>query len=189
MKHRLFLFSLLVTACSTLFGQGTTGFIAFQNFTSPDSRIYTNDFGQFGPTDGTNNYAIGLYLAPAGTTDFSLGSWQLIVTSTNRTGSFRGLFTAYNPLQLPSQYLAGTTYAMHVRGWDLWTGNTLVGASSIGSITPGGPNGPFPNVFGTGPGQVGGFTLIFVPEPSSLALLALGGILVTVFCGRRRSER
>lgn len=185
MKTLFFSFLLATSCCSTLFGQG---FIAFQNTTSPDTRIYTNDFGQFGPTDGANNYAIALYMAPAGTTDYSSSSWQLIVTSTNRTGSFRGLFTAYNPLQLPSQYLAGTTYATRVEGWDLWSGDTLRGGSPIGSITPSGPSGPFPNVFGIGPGQVGGFTLIFIPEPSCIALLTSGGLIAAAFYRKRRRQ-
>lgn len=178
-----------MTCGSTLFGQG---WIAFQNTTTPDTRITTNDWwlNQSGYVDGTDGWIIGLYMAPAGTADPNSSAWQLVVTSTNRTGAFRGLFTAYNPLQLPPQYLSGTTYATLVRGWDNLPGfGGFGGSSTIGSITPVGAAGPFPNVFGTGPGQVGGFQITGAiipeaPEPSSLALIALGGIAAILFCRR-----
>lgn len=172
---KLLLLAALLALPSMVFAQG---FIAFQNTTSPDTRISTNLNGTVGFMDGTAQWVIGLYLAPAGTTDPLSSSWELVVTSTNRTGAFRGLITAYNPLQLPGQYLSGTTYATLVRGWQNGDGSfgasDWQGQSTVGSITPAGSAGPFPNVFGSGAGQVGGFQIGVVPEPSAIALGLLG---------------
>jgi hypothetical protein len=189
MKTFLFSFLLLIASCSTLFGQG---WIAFQNFTSPDSRILTNDLvGNVGYMEGTAQWVVGLYMAPAGTADPLSSSWQLVVTSTNRTGFFRGLFTSYNPFQV-NGYAVGTTYATQARGWDILAGGPRVGGhwygeSAIGSVVPASAGGPFQNVFGTGAGQLGGFQIIApIPEPSSFVLLIAGGLISAAFYGKRR---
>jgi len=174
---KLLLLAALLALPSMVFAQG---FIAFQNATSPDTRVSTNLNGTVGFMDGTAQWVGALYLAPSGTTDPLSSSWQVAVTSTNRTGSFRGLFTAYNPLQLPAQFLSGTTYATMVRAWEnvdgAYDASDWKGQSAIGSITPAGAAGPFPNVFGTGAGQIGGFQIVAtpIPEPSSIALGLLG---------------
>ena len=64
---------------------------------------------------------------------------------------------------------------------------TILGGVSIGTVTPT-LVGPIPELFGTGPGQVGGFVLtpFLVPEPSSIALGALG--LASVLLSRRRKS-
>jgi hypothetical protein len=198
MKTNLLAVLLLLT-CSTLFGQG---FIWFQNTTSPETRISTNDgIGGVGFVDGTAQWVIGLYLAPYGTTDIGTfdtlpSSWQLVVTSTNRTGAFRGLFTAYQPLALPPQYSVGTTYATMVRAWqnnpDGRLGSHWAGAAGPGYITPVSAGGPYPNVFGASAGQIGAFTLARypelpqTPEPSTFALFTIGSLIAAAFFGKPR---
>jgi hypothetical protein len=183
---KLLLLAALLALPSMVFAQG---FVTFQNATSPDTRISTNLNGTIGFIDGTNQWVVGLYLAPAGTVDPASANWSLVVTSTNRTGNFRGLFSAYNPLALPGQYAVGTTYATQVRGWNFgssanantWDTASWHGASTIGSFTPTAA-APFPSIFGTSAGQVGGFQIIGpVPEPSSIALGLLGLGAVALF--------
>jgi len=144
---KLLLLAALLAMPSMVFAQG---FVTFQNYTSPfDTRIQTNDLaGHIGNITGTAQWAVGLYLAPAGTADPLSASWQLVQVSTNRSGGFSGLFTAFNPLQLPNGYAVGSTYATMVRGWALAAGNAA--------------------------GQVAGFQIAVVPEPSSIALGLLG---------------
>jgi len=178
---KLLLLAALLAMPSMVFAQG---FVTFQNYTSPfDTRIQTNDLaGHIGNITGTAQWAVGLYLAPAGTADPLSASWQLVQVSTNRSGGFSGLFTAFNPLQLPNGYAVGSTYATMVRGWALAAGNdanafgnsSWKGQSAIGSIVPAAATGPFPDVFGNAAGQVAGFQIAVVPEPSSIALGLLG---------------
>lgn len=140
--------------------------------------------------DGASQWAVGLYLAPAGTATPGDAAWQLVGVSTNRAGNFRGLFTAYSPLKLPNGWAVGTTYATMVRGWELTDGSygasDWQGTSVIGSITPAADAGPFPFVFGTGAGQIGGFDIIAVPEPSTIALGVLGLGAVALLRRRRK---
>jgi len=181
---KLLLLAALLALPSMVFAQG---FVNFQNTTTPDTRINTNINGQIGPMSGTASWIVGLYMAPAGTTAPANGfssldpAWSLVVTSTNRTGGFSGLFTAYNPLQLPGQYSVGTTYATLVRAWDAATTTTYRGQSIVGSVTPVAA-APFPAIMGTGAGQITGFQIVgVVPEPSSIALGLLGLGAVTLF--------
>lgn len=62
--------------------------------------------------------------------------------------------------------------------------NGWVGQSAVGNVVLGdGSSIPTPNAFGTGPGQLGGFMmgLTIVPEPTTLALAALGGASLLLF--------
>ena len=62
--------------------------------------------------------------------------------------------------------------------------NGWVGQSVVGNVVLGdGGSIPAPNAFGTGPGQLGGFLLglTVVPEPTTLALAALGGASLLLF--------
>ena len=186
---KLLLLAALLALPSMVFAQG---YIAFQNYSSPtDTRIQTNDLaGHVGVMSGTAQWTIGLYLAPAGTTDPLSSSWSLVQTSTNRSGGFAGLFTAYNPLQLPNGYGVGITFATQVRAWNnsspTYDGAAWQGHSGIGSITPAGVTGPFPDVFGSGVDQLGSFQISPIPEPSTIALGLLG--LGAVALLRRRQK-
>jgi hypothetical protein len=140
---------------------------------------------------GAGNYRFALYMGTVGSAE---GSLTLVGVATN--GALAGRFSGGNPFQLPDAYQAGNTYAFQVRGWAVASGQTFeaaegalgnVGRSAIGQVTPGqvgGPNPVFPALFGTGPGQVGGFVITPIPEPSSIALGLLGLGAIALF--RRR---
>jgi len=186
---KLLLLAALIALPSMMMAQGSVRFV---NFTTPDTRITTNNLaGGVGFTDGLNQWKIGLYLAPNGTTDPS--AFTLVATATNRTGAFLGLFNGGDPLALPGGYPAGTQIAFQIRGWNFAAASYeeaalsptgWVGQSPIGFVTPASSAGPFPALFGTGAGQVGGFQITPVPEPSSIALGLLGLGAIALF--RRR---
>lgn len=182
----------------TTFGQG---FVNFAN--TPATQIVTNDtnFGTSGPMEGINAYRIGLYAGSSGSPASSL---TLVGLATNSPGPFgRGRFNGGTPFMLPDGYPAGTPIAFQVRAWDFNAGSTwesaLVGAdafnnggfirgfSTLGFVTPAPLGGIVPDLFGTGAGQVGGFTLaIPIPEPSTWALATLALFALSFLSASRR---
>ncbi len=193
---RTFLFTLVfLLPVARAFPQG---FVAFYN--NQSTRLTTNDFqGNMGFTSGVNAYRIGLYIAPAGTTDPL--AFGLIALATNQTGGvqFDGRFSFAGECQIPGN--TGQTIAFQVRAWSLFAGNSFedavlyggpevayAGRSAIGEVIPATGSAPAPPLFGTLPGTVGGFTLIpIIPEPSTVALAVVGaGVL---WCGTRARRR
>jgi hypothetical protein len=164
---------LLVSWCAlTAQGQGT---VLFQN--TSQTQI-TNILTQL-PISGPGDFRFGLYIGPSGSPNPS----TLLVTATN--GNIPGFFSGGNVL-VPA--VPGTQLAFQVRGWSSFAGATfeeayalaltqtppypLVGQSTVGSFTV--PASGSVILFGTGPGQVGGFYLTpVIPEPSTYALTAL----------------
>jgi hypothetical protein len=141
---------------------------------------------QIGPTTGINTYLVGLYIAPQGTSDPN--AFTLVGTATNGTVPVNnGRFDGGIPFVIPGNN--GETIAFQVRAWTFSAGPTFeqaisarfayVGSSTIGQVTPATGLNPIPSpLFGTGPGQVGGFTLAPpMPEPSSAVLLLLGTLV------------
>ncbi len=183
------------------FAQGT---VNFSNNTL--TRLYTNtlEFGQppnlVGQMAGPGQYRIGLYIAPAGTTDPNAFS---LVGPTTLNSLTPGLFNG-NPsggfFVVPGN--TGQPIAFQVRAWQASAGSSYEsgpccgvyrGASAIGSVTPATGVVLTPNLFGAAPGQVGGFALCpqtpettgpcVIPEPSSAWLALLGA---AVGCGMLR---
>jgi hypothetical protein len=161
-------FSLLV-AVST-WGQGA---IHFGN--TPTTLITTNDFqGRIGNILGPGNYRFDLYTGPFGTSGdlFTLVGTTTNVISPGRFDGGTGLFPG--PV--------GSQVSFQVRGLSLDQNPIYRGESTIGFFTV--PSSGTIELFGTGPGQVGGFVLTpVVPEPSTYALAALG-LCALAFCRR-----
>ena len=183
----------LALATATCSGQGR---VHFGN--TATTLITTNDFqGHIGNISGAGNYSFALYLGPFGGSRDSL---TLLAFATN--GPFPGRFDGGNQVLLS----AGAQVSFQVRGWSSFAGNSYeqaynaaisgtpgahLGESTIGFFTvPAGPETI--EIFGTGPGQVGGFALtpLAVPEPSAYALLALGlGSALLIGSHWRRQSR
>jgi hypothetical protein len=175
------------------------GTVVFAN--SSATRLTTNDLqGSVGYTTGVNAYRIGLYIAPQGTTDPNVFS-LMPPTAVNRTDSGDGLFNG-NP---PGGFFGisnniGQPIAFQVRAWSYFAGATyeeaLVyggpetvyrGSSAIGQADPATGSGSPPLLFGTLPGQVGGFMLTpIIPEPSTMALAVVGAGVLWFATRRRR---
>jgi len=118
--------------------------------------------------------------------------------ATNQAAPFSGLFNGGNNFEIQGN--AGTEISFQIRAWSIayntWgeavtaaagLNGVLLGASTIGTITPATGAAPTPNLFGAGAGQVGAFQVIpssVVPEPSSIALGLLGLGAIALF--RRR---
>jgi len=177
--------TLLFIALSAIItrGQGTVNFA-----NTATTLIMTNFQANTGPISGAGNYMFGLYVGPFGSSPSSL---SLVALATNSI--LPGRFNGDSAVAMP----AGVQLSFQVRGWSSFAGNTfeqaytygvgnnfpvaLVGESSLGFFTV--PSSGSVVIFGTGPGQVGGFTLFPVtPEPSSYALALLG---LSLFCGLR----
>jgi len=172
------------------------GEILFQNAAASAILIDppTKMFGSAG------TYDLGLYMGSAGTT--SLFQMQLVdlVASPNAPASTSfnaglfsgGVVTSPGNVANTLDFQAGTQYAFYVAFWAASGGSNVftaeasgapTGISSLGYITPVSAPTAVPNVFGTNPGQVGGFVLE-IPEPSTLALGSLGAAALLLF--RRR---
>jgi len=186
MKRLLLACSVLLTAVGA-FAQGQ---INFANTST--TLITTTSGGTTASISGAGNYTIGFYAGPAGSAESAL-----TLAGTALNGALAGRFSGGNPYPLPSPtYPAGTTIAFQVRAWSTAAGSSyeaalasgnagnFAGKSAVGSVSPTAPPATVPGIFGVGAGQVGGFTLTPVPEPSSIALGLLGLGAVALF--RRR---
>jgi hypothetical protein len=161
-----------------------------------------------GPMSGAGQYIAGLFVGAAGSGFSSL--WP-VAYATNST--LAGRFSGGANLVLPGGFDGSATIAFQVRAWSkalgfTWsdvvfntfdsydgTGNAFsysyiappgkcyLGCSTIGYVTPAMGLGVSSALFGTAPGQIGGFVMeeVFsMPEPSTAALagLALGGLVI-----------
>ena len=140
-----------------------------------------------GLISGAGNYNIGLYIAPQGTTDPAAFSFLVVAQNGAIPGRFDG-----GQIVIPGN--TGQNIAFQVRAWRSSDGPTFEsnptgtyrGVSTIGLVTPalGGTE-----IFGTGPGQVGGFVLGNVPEPSTYALVVLGLGMGSLFLRGQRHRQ
>ena len=187
MKKLLLACSLLATVV-TAFGQGQ--FIFANDSTT---RFTTNRNGNVGNTTGLNQYRIGLYTAPAGTTTESLFTLTAVATNSSSPIAL-GLFSyPESPYTLAGNN--GTPIAVQVRAWSLASGASYEAAvasqsglgakTPIGSITPAVGGAAPPSLFGPGATFTSGIQLVpLIPEPSSIALGLLGLGAIALF--RRR---
>ncbi len=153
-----------------LLAQGTVNFANTTNTRMTTNSTAVAPIGQSpnqtGNTAPGGQYTVGLYIAPAGTTD---PQQFTLVGPTTPNAPVGGLFHG-NP---PGGFFAvlgntGQPIAFQVRAWSSFAGPTFEtasqpggyrGVSAIGEVTPS-TNGQPPALFGTGAGQVGGFVLL-----------------------------
>jgi PEP-CTERM motif-containing protein len=124
-------------------------------------------------------------------------------------GPNAGRFTTANALDPLPGLAVGSTAHFIVLGWSANIGTTVadvanwynsgftvnpftfgwIGQSAIGTLQVGGSTTPVPPtpLFGSGPGQIGGFNLGIVPEPSTFALLGAGMATFVFRKARRKS--
>jgi hypothetical protein len=196
MKKTLFILGLALLPVA-VFAQGQVNFA-----NANPTRLSTNSTalpppGQLPNQTGfitPNNYTIGFYVAPQGTTDPNAFT---LVNPTTPNNGFPGVFSGNGATFFQAGF-AGTFIAFQVRAWSTFAGATYdaavaslnpgkyLGASAIGEIRPTASSlDTVPQVFGTSAGQVGGFVLTpTIPEPSSIALGLLGLGAIALF--RRR---
>jgi hypothetical protein len=142
-------------------------------------------------------YQVGLYWAPAGTTDPNSSAFQLVGASANIV-PLAGLFSG-GTRTVPggaSGIAPGAICAVQIRGWQASAGNyetasttagDYSGKSTVFAVDTGDPTVVPAGTPGSiiGVGQFTGFTMVPTPEPSTIALGILG--LAGLFVLRRRS--
>lgn len=176
------------------------GLVRFANTSSTLLTAFDYNTGTLVPITGTNTFRIGLFVGSSGS---SAGSLTMVGLATNYSAPpLRGLFNGGASFVLPAGYPAGTPIAFQIRAWDATAGDTWEsarvgadaynnggftrGGSALGFVTPDDGLSPLSGaLFGTGPGQVGGFTIaIPIPEPSIWVLGSLATF--TFYVARRR---
>lgn len=139
-------------------------------------------------------FYFALFIAPYGTAAPDPGllgindpAWQFAVAYTVNSSSASGAGRLQNTgVAHASGYPPGSTVSFIVRGWQSYSGGTdwdaakpgifSYGQSALGSAILGEGATPNPSAFGIGIGQIPGFSVFVVPEPTSLALVSLGGL-------------
>jgi len=167
----------------------------------------------FGATGGTWEYGVYLGAAGSTSfSQLTLFDTSLSLASANSGSALAGLISggavgvtgssAGTPVtgvgNVPGGITlqAGTTYVIEVAAWTHADGASLaaalnsgdpaamVGSSGLGSVTATTTPTPIAQLFGTGAGQLGGFSVNTVPEPTTIALGGLGAAALLFF--RRR---
>lgn len=173
-------------------GQGT---VVWAN--TPTTLITTNDLhGGSGLISGSGRYEFGLYAGPLGTAP---GSLALVAVATN--GAVDGRFNAANAFVPGAQ--PGAQLSFQIRGWLAFAGSdyfsaldygltgqspaALLGQSDLGFFTV--PNSGSIPLFGQGAGQVRGFELMPVPEPSAMTFTIIGFGVLTLMLQRWTSRK
>ena len=193
---KLLTIAALVGITSLSFGQGQL------NWNNTAGTLITVDGVSMpanNPVSTATTYNFGLFFAPAGTaapTGINDPNWQTVAAYAQNSTSAAGAGRFQNPGQatIPG-YAGGTSIAFVIMGWQSTSGGadwaaaknglTAFGMSSLGSVASlgGGPI-PIPSAFGLGAGQVGGFNITTIPEPTSIVLAGLGAASLLMF--RRR---
>jgi len=158
-----FYFAIFLAPSTTVTVPGITAELSDPNFQIVDPGAYTTNspFGAGRLTHRTLSIGASQGYFPGSTVDFIVRGW-----SAN----------------------AGPTWAEALETWN--DGEPLVpmfiGSSTVGNdlMLSGGAQ-PYPVVFGIYDFQVTGFNMIFVPEPSAMALAVLGGVSLLARTRRR----
>jgi hypothetical protein len=183
----------MVAGVSNSFAQGQ---VTFNN--NGSTLIILNNGTTTAKMYGTaGTYDIGLYMGASGTSNLSQMTLVDVVASPNAlsTAFNAGQFAGGSPVL--TGIAAGTQFSMMAAFWSassgsdyltaLASGTGYVGLSGLGFITPQVSPATIPVVFGTGAGQLGGFTANLAapsPEPATIALGGLGAAALLMF--RRR---
>lgn len=167
----------------------------------------------FGAAAGTWDYGVFVGASSATSfSQLTLFDTTLSLASANSSSGLAGLIsggaagitgsTSGNPITgngnagSPITLVAGTTYVVEVVAWTHADGNTLAavlasadpaamaGSSGLGSVTATTTPTPIAQLFGTSAGQLGGFSVNTIPEPTTIALGGLGAAALMFF--RRR---
>jgi hypothetical protein len=176
----------VLASAASSYAQGTL------NFNNTGFSITTNNLaGNSGVMAGTKQYIFGLYLASDAGSLGAVTTPVMLFTNSPVAGVI-----SLSTVTLPNGFASGSTYAFQVKGWSATGGygsydaalqgnpTGYFGVSGIGSVTLGVGPTPAGGVWGTGAGQIGGFVLTPVPEPSTIALAGLGAASLLLF--RRR---
>jgi hypothetical protein len=201
---KLLTLAVLVGATTLSFAQGT---LLWNNTAST---LISLD-GSATPVRGADPMSVvnlGIFIAPFGTpapapspAGFSDPNWQFVGAYGLNSTAAAGAGRMANPGQATiAGFAPGTTVNFIIAGWRTTTGgvaadwsaarNNLLsyGHSSLGFLILGGGAIPDSAAFGTTSSttvqQVGGFNVVTVPEPSSMALAGLGAASLLLF--RRR---
>lgn len=152
----------LALFASTAFGQG---YIRLDNTST--TLIYTNDCnGNIGLLRGTSRWR--LYLGT------SAGNLQIVALMTNNSLTPAGRIGTSTPFAIPAGF--GSPVWVQIAGE---TGTfPLSGSSDIGIVTPASIPLAAPSIFGTNPGQIGGFELKGLCPAYATRRLAPDGPLV-----------
>lgn len=209
MKAIATIFMLLGASTGYLFAQGE---ITFAN--SSSTLISAGGIPMPTRTSVETTFYFAIFLAspdtvtsPGQYTSFTDPSFQLVGAYNTNSTSTPGRIATRSNLDVGSAggWSPGSTVDFIVRGWSAnagstwaealvsWNGGTpfipmFIGSSTIGNnvILVAGPQ-PATTVFGLGPNQVLGFDMVFVPEPTALALAVLGG--TTLWANVRQRKR
>jgi hypothetical protein len=155
---------------------------------------------------GASAYNFGLFIAPLGTAAPNPGgpggllgvpdpNWQLVAAYTvNSTAAAGGGRMLNSGIATVTGFTPGTSVNFIIRAWQSSSGGndwaaarpglTYLGTSALGTALLGGGAIGTPSAFGVSPGQIGGFNVVPIPEPSSMVLAGLGAASLLLF--RRR---
>jgi hypothetical protein len=192
---KLLTLTLLLGATAASFAQGV---ISWANTSS--TLITLQGVGSLPVrVDAGTTYSFGLFLAPVGTaapTGVNDPNWQNVVAYALNSTAAAGAGRMLNPGNATNTagFGPGTSVNFIVRAWQSsggsdWTaaqaqGLLAYGSSGLGTLIVGGGAFPTPSAFGVATGQIGGFTVVPVPEPTSMVLAGIGAASLLLF--RRR---
>lgn len=178
------------------YGQGTISFKNYFGNVNTDPAVFLHD-GITKVSHTATNYIVALMAGPS-----AASLTQVATTRFLSAATADGFFQA-GTVSIPT-VAGGTTAFLQIEVWDTTLGNTTTGAtfdqatawgvthsdawgwSSVFSVTTGNPTGNPPTTPTLLQGVLTSFSLNNVPEPSSFALIGLGGAALTIF--RRRSK-
>jgi hypothetical protein len=195
MKQTLLFAVAVLISLTGAFGQGT---LIFNNNASAAYNLYTNNSSgtPLGLISGAGRYRVGLYAST--NLSATAGSLELVGLATNT--ALAGKFNGGSAFVLPNGYPSSQQIVFQLRAWSLGAGtsfaealtaaaadplNVALGASPLGTTTPGGGLIQAGALFGTTPGLLSSGFGLGVPEPSSIALGLLGLGAIALFRRRR----
>jgi len=201
-------FTILLGMAASTFGQG------YLNFENGSSTLISAN-GVPMPVSGTQQFFFALFLAPSTTvsapgqtTTFTDPAFQIVAAYNTNTSIAPGRLTPRPGLVVGQSqgFSVGSTIDFVVRGWSANAGATwsealanwnngsplqpmFIGSSQVGNdLQLVSPTFPASSVFGNASYQVLGFNMVFVPEPTALALVVLGGVTLWASVRRRKRE-
>jgi len=204
MKKIAILLAVLTVGALSAMAQGKFAFANNSAFpiTSKDTGL---PVGAGNAVLGPSSIHVALLIANDGAPLSSLKMVAMVNNSASTSALAKGTFNGGNPFVLPATSGVTTDGSAKIEymfvAWDVasgvtdpvvaladWTagqGVTWYGKSALGTgYTPATALGIAGATFGTGPGQVGGFSVAQAPEPSTLALGGIGAAALLLF--RRR---